>query len=216
MLKIILGLLAFGLFVWIVEFGWFYYILHKRPVNDVSDAIVVFGGEHRRTVKGFELANLGLADNLIVSPASALRLKHLDTSYRKNHLFNYIIEDRAETTFQNAVLVAQLVQRHNIQSVLLVTSDYHMPRSYFLLRIHLILRGVSASLWPVEIGRFSKNPISWSTIQKKRIYNEMVELWGSVAEMVYYRFSGGLPGKGLKQSRAISSLRSILLFDIKS
>lgn len=52
-------LFAFGLFVWIAEFRWFYYILQKRPVNDTSDVIVVFGGGHCRTVKGFELANRG-------------------------------------------------------------------------------------------------------------------------------------------------------------
>jgi hypothetical protein len=43
----------------------------------------------------------------------------------------------------------------------------------------------------------------------------MVELWGSLAEMVHYRLSGRLPEQGLKQSKTVSSLRALLLFDIK-
>jgi uncharacterized SAM-binding protein YcdF (DUF218 family) len=213
-LKIIFGLIACALFVWVAEFGWFYFVLQKGPVNETSDVIVVFAGAHTRIVKGFELANRGLAANLIVSPASAGRLKYLDKSYRKTDLFNYFIEDRAETTFQNAVLVADLIEKHDINSVALVTTDYHMPRSHLLLKLNL--SGVSVRQYPVEVGRFRRNPLAWSSMQKKRIYNEMVELWGSVFEMVYYRLTGRLPEKGLKRNKTITLLRSILLFDLQS
>jgi uncharacterized SAM-binding protein YcdF (DUF218 family) len=209
-------LIAFALFVLAGEFGWFYFVLQKRPVSETSDVIVVFGGAHARTVKGFELANRGVAANLIVSPASTGRLKRLDKSYRKKDQYNYYIENRAETTFQNAMLVADLIEKHDINSVALVTTDYHMPRSHILLKLHLIGCGVSVRLWPVEVGRFGRNPLAWSSMQKKRIYNEMVELWGSIVEMVHYRLTGRLPEKGLKRNKTITSLRSILLFDIQS
>jgi uncharacterized SAM-binding protein YcdF (DUF218 family) len=209
-----LGLIVFALFVWAVEFGWFYFVLRKGPVRETSDVIVVFGGAHGRTVKGFELANGGGAAHLIVSPASAGRLKRLDKSYRKKGQYNYFIEDRAETTFQNAMLVADLIEKHDIDSVALVTTDYHMPRSYFLLKLQLIGRGVSVRLWPVEVGRFERNPLAWSSMQKKCIYNEMVEFWGSMVEMAHYRLTNRLPEKGLKRNKIITSLRSFFLFDI--
>lgn len=108
---------------------------------------------------------------MIVSPASARRLKRLDESYRSNKQYHFFIEDRAETTFQNAALVAELIRKHDINSVVLVTSDYHMPRSYFLLRLHLIFRGVPVRLWPVEAGHFGSNPLTWSSLHKKIVYN---------------------------------------------
>jgi uncharacterized SAM-binding protein YcdF (DUF218 family) len=198
-----------------VEFGWFYFVLQKGPVSETSDVIVVFGGAHARTVKGFELANRWVAANLIVSPASTGQLKRMDKSFRKKDQYNYFIEDRAETTFQNAMLVADLIEKHDIDSVALVTTDYHMPRSHFLLKLHLVGRGVSVRLWPVEVGRFGRNPLEWSSMQKKRIYNEMVKLWGSMVEMVHYRLTGRLPEKGLKRNKTITSLRSFFLFNIQ-
>ena len=101
-----------------------------------------------------------------------------------------------------------------MKSVLLVTNDFHMPRSYILLTLQLMGSGVTIRPCPVEVGRFGRNPLAWSSLQKKRVYNEMIELWGSLAEMGHYLVSWQLPEKGLKRNKAVAWLRSVLLFDV--
>lgn len=212
--KIILGL--FGIFVCLVflEFFWFWVVLQKVPGTEKADAVVVFGGSDARTTKGYGFANEGYAPFLIVSPASEKYLNRLDKTYRKNYSYQYLIEDRAKTTFQNAVFVADLIEKHHLTSVVLVTSDYHMPRSAFLLKLLLLGRGVAVRPWPVEVGRFRRNTLAWSNIQKKIVYNEMVEFWGSLVEMGHYLVTRRLPEHEEKKSRAISWLRSVLLFEV--
>ena len=108
-----------------------------------------------------------------------------------------------------------MIRSHELQSVLLVTDSYHMPRSYMLLKLELMGSDVAVRPRPVEGGCFGRNPLAWSGLQKKRVYNEMIELWGSVAEMVHHSLTGRLPEKGLKRNKAVTLLRSVLLFDIQ-
>ena len=74
--------------------------------------------------------------------------------------------------------------------------------------------GVRVVPCPVAPGGFARSPVAWSGRQKKRVYNEMVEFWGSVAELVHHKVTGGLPQPSLKENEAITFLRSILLFQI--
>jgi uncharacterized SAM-binding protein YcdF (DUF218 family) len=48
-----------------------------------------------------------------------------------------IQEDQATTTFENALYTSRIIKAHRYQSVILVTSDYHMPRSLALLQLFL-------------------------------------------------------------------------------
>lgn len=202
------------LFLLAAEFVWFYNVLQKKRDRETVDAIVVFGGDYTRTMMGYALANDGYAAHLIVSPASVEMLDRLDKSYRSNHRYQYLIEDQAETTFQNALLISDIVKKYDLNSLLLVTNDYHMPRSYFLLRLQLLGHGVSVVPYLVEAGRFEANPLKWSVTQKKCIYNEMVELWGSLIEKAHYSVSRRFPEMGLKRNRVVKALRSIFLFDL--
>jgi uncharacterized SAM-binding protein YcdF (DUF218 family) len=213
--KICFRLIAFLFLLLIVEFVWFYFVLQYEYENTAADLIVVFGGAHARTLKGYDLANQGLAPYIIISPSSIKGLKHFDETYRSKSQYKNLIEDRADTTFQNALFVAELSRMHGVRSAILVTDDYHMPRSLFLLKLLLAGSGVKVRPCAIEIGRFGHNPLAWQYLNKKRVYNEMVELWGSVAEMVHYSMIGRLPAKELKNNKVISKLRSIFLFDIQ-
>jgi uncharacterized SAM-binding protein YcdF (DUF218 family) len=213
--KTLLGIIGFSLILLILQLSWFYFVLQKDSEIVTVDAVVVFGGSHDRTVKGYDFVNDDLAQFIIISPASEKQLCRLDKAYRKKKSYEYLIEDRAETTFQNAVLVSDLIEKHDLTSVALVTSDYHLPRSAFLLKLLLWGHEVAVKSYPVEVGRFNPNPLAWSCIQKKIVYNEMVEFWGSLVEMVHYLVTGRLPANGLKKSETVSWLRSLLLFDIR-
>ncbi len=48
-----------------------------------------------------------------------------------------VIEPEARTTFENALLTGDIIQKEGFKKVLLVTSSYHMPRSLLLLKLKL-------------------------------------------------------------------------------
>ncbi len=47
---------------------------------------------------------------------------------------------------------------------------------------------------------------------RKAIYNEMVELWGSLVEAVSFRIRGKLPENDPKDNSTVKSIKSFLLF----
>jgi hypothetical protein len=152
---------------------------------------------------------------LIISPADEARLAQLMRKYAPHHpQFSHLVEPAARTTFENTILTAALIRRHKITSVLLVTDRFHMPRSYFLLRMALAGSGVKVLPSPVPGQRFAALPTRWSTVQIKQVHNEMVEFWGSLLEMARYAWSGELPGDDLQEKALISFLRSVLLFRV--
>ena len=61
-----------------------------------------------------------------------------------------VIEDQAKNTVENALLCLPLLQQYNISHVVLVTSDYHMPRSRLL--FELALNGTKIQLSWAEVG----------------------------------------------------------------
>jgi len=180
------------------------------------DLVAVFNGDKGRVEKGFTLANDQVAPFLVISPASTNYLERLDQELRRDRQFQYLPENQADTTFQNALFVSRIIRRYHFHSVVLVTDNYHMPRAYILLRLQLAGTDTKIFACPVETRPLATNPFMWSTLQKKRIYNEMAEFWGSALEMLKYRFSGEVSENGLKKNPVLSFFRGLLLFKIES
>jgi hypothetical protein len=167
-----------------------------------------------RIEEGYHLANSCMARFFTISPCNAEQLEAANGKFKKKTCYQLLIENRAETTFQNALLVGNLIIKENFDSVLLVTSSYHMPRSYLLSRLQLLGEGVEVI--PVQVAGqvFSKSPLDWTVDQKKRVCNEMMELWGSLVEMFWYCLTKDLPEKNLNHSKVLSFIKDILLFEV--
>jgi len=183
----------------LVEIGYFYWILQKQETPNKADAIVVFAGSDDRVEAEYKLAGSGLGDFLVISPASEKQLKKYEHINGNGFGTRYIIENKARTTFENAVYTRKIVEKHNLQSIILLTSSYHLPRSFLLLKTILTGTNTEIHLHGVGIPRF------------KEIYNEMVKLWASLGEFAYYRLTGHLPEKNIKSYRAVQLLRAVLL-----
>lgn len=203
-----------GLVVFFVEFLFFYSVLTRSWDVEEADLIAVFAGSEDRVGKGYDLASAGVASLLCISPRSEKQYRSDVNKYGSTDGVQFLVEKRAVTTFQNALLVGNLIKKNNVMFVVLVTNSAHMPRSCLLFKTILIGKDVKIIPCPVEDGAFSKNPFIWSTRQKKKVYNEMVELWGSFFEFVQYKFRGKLPENCLKKSKGVRFLKSVLLFDV--
>lgn len=115
-----------------------------------TDAIVVLTGGSGRLDEGLQLLEQGVADKLFISGVyKGVDMKNLLEAYRKNpEDLNCCVDiGHAEDTISNATETRDWVRKNNIQSIRLVTSGYHMPRS--ILEFEHELDGVTMVEHPV-------------------------------------------------------------------
>ena len=160
-----------------------FFICFALPANQTkvhADLIAVFAGGGDRFKRGIALAKEGVAPNIVVSPANLKSLSTLKKRLADTHC-RIIEESKAATTCENAYYVAKIIQEHDFKSVILVTSWWHMPRSYFLL--YLALMGTSVEIIPYGVGRRSisiKTLFSWPY----GLVPEFGRVWVSLGECV--------------------------------
>ena len=129
------GIVATLLGLWIGGMVWF---VHRIPDTvedpDVStDAIVVLTGAGGRLASGLELLAAGKAHRLFVSGVyrGVDVATLLEVSKRSPEELSCCIEigHSADNTLGNAAETAAWMSRHGFQSLRIVTSNWHMPRS---------------------------------------------------------------------------------------
>ena len=151
LLFLVTAVLAF----WLVGLFWFadqtrFYapVLADRPL----DAIVVLTGGTNRISTGFELLEQKQAGKLFISGVyRGVEVSELLKSWRgsENDLSCCIVLGyEAANTRENAQEVAAWIERENIQSLYLVTSNYHMRRA--LSELREIAPGVDIRPYPVS------------------------------------------------------------------
>ena len=127
--------------VWIG--GFIVFDRHIRQLPDETtktDAIVVLTGGRNRISQALKLYNKNMAEFLIISGVgSNVTLNQLE---KQNNVIiaqpigKIIVGKEATNTNQNAIEVSEAIRRNNINSVRLVTSYYHIPRSYAEILAH--------------------------------------------------------------------------------
>ncbi len=134
------------------------------PSNpDSADAIIVLTGGQARLDAALDLLRSGKGNRLLISGVSPLasrdRLRAVTGSDRD--LFNCCVDiDRAALdTIGNATESAKWVTSHAYRSIILVTNNYHMPRT--LLEMSRSLAGAQIKPYPVVNTRLDHG--AWLT-----------------------------------------------------
>ncbi|MBN9242052.1 MAG: YdcF family protein [Mesorhizobium sp.] len=149
-----LGLLVLAAACFVGGFGWFAsHVAHLETPADPerADAIIVLTGGQSRLDAAMELLESGKGQRLLVSgvhpSASRFQLQRAMGGDKK--LFSCCVDlDRtALDTIGNAEESAKWVESHDYGSVILVTNNYHMPRS--LLEMGRLLRNARLEPYPV-------------------------------------------------------------------
>lgn len=213
-----LAIIAFSLFAVTVlcQAVYFRHVMSGNGVLESADLIVVFSGAYPgsqgRIKTGYELARKGYAPNLAISGASKNCLKQYENEHKIPPNVYQIINGPSITTFQDALCTKEIIEKYGFRTVILVTSSYHMPRSYFLLYTLLAGTGVKIQTYFVSIDDDQSLRIAGFSNKGKFIYNEMVKCWTSAGEMIFYKITGGLFRAKPGIQSTIRSVKSWMLF----
>lgn len=147
-------------------FGWFAnHISHLSTPADPkkADAIIVLTGGQSRLDAAMDLLESGKGERLLISgvhPLASRNELQVATGGDKK-LFSCCVDiDRAALdTIGNAEESAKWVENHAYGSVILVTNNYHMPRS--LLEMGRLLHGAKLEPYPVVNSNLENG--SWLT-----------------------------------------------------
>ncbi|MBT0654193.1 YdcF family protein [Geomobilimonas luticola] len=132
-----------------VDFAYKTFSLGPQEVK--ADAIVVLTGGRGRVEEGIRLYR----DN----QARWLFLVGVDPAVRKSELFReqpgarggegVILEKVSRNTLENAIYARELVVRHQVRSLKLITSRYHMKRATLIFR-SVLSKEVAIYPYPVD------------------------------------------------------------------
>jgi uncharacterized SAM-binding protein YcdF (DUF218 family) len=150
-----------------------------------ADVVLVFAGDSNRIETGYKIINEGYADTLIVSPANPEIIAEYNKRFNLRQTATAIIEDQAASTFENALYTTKLVDAHDFKNIILVTSNYHMPRSFFIMRL-LTSPGVRIQRYPVYATNESANSRECLAQKWRLLMVEMVKLYGTLFQAVIY------------------------------
>ncbi len=124
------------------------------------------------------------------------------------------MENKARTTFENAYFISEVISEYRFHSVTFVTSDYHMPRSYLLMKLMLLGKGVTVQRLAAKSPYLAGSSWPRSETALKVTYNEMVKVWGSLGELLVYVIRRQLPERNPKDVPFFRKIRSWVLFSV--
>ena len=160
---LVLALIILFIIITIGFSNFSYQVVHYTSPNiyrPVDAVIVLTGGMNRMKKAGSLLLN-GVAGKLFVSGANArvdeseiFRAAGLDKNI---HQAVVDIGFEAQDTSGNAKEIAIWLKKNNIKSMALVTNNYHMPRSLYLLRYE----NIQAKIIPYAVVNKDLKQINW-------------------------------------------------------
>jgi hypothetical protein len=152
-----------------------------------ADLVVVFPGDTERFKTGIELVKDGVAPRFMVVNTTDVHLREILQMNEAPEIINTLPGGISRSTFEDVYQTAKIIKENNLDSVILVTSSYHLPRALFLLRVYLKFSGQEIRIQSFPVKE-EKEP------HKKlmRYSNEAIKLWGSVIEMAGYYLTGQL------------------------
>lgn len=116
---------------WLLGYTFFYRHLPEEPLSvKKADAIVVLTGGRNRLKEGVLLLQRQKAPKLYISGVREnIKITHLLKGRNQAFYDKVTLSYEATNTRENAQDVASWTKKHGLKSIILVTNDYHMPRS---------------------------------------------------------------------------------------
>lgn len=140
-MRLLFAGLGVSALIWVGGLIWFITALPTEPAERTSvvDGVVVLTGRGGdRIPTGMALANRGVGDRLLISGVNPniSRASIAELWPGRSETFACCVDLglEAKTTKGNAIEVRDWVDQHKFDRLILVTSDYHMPRAMLEIR----------------------------------------------------------------------------------
>jgi len=176
-------------------FGWF---LWSLPADEIvlhrdADGIVVLTGGASRISDAFELLAAGRGKRLLISGVN--RATTSDEITRLNPEFGSVLSccvdfDRSLNTLGNAIETRHWVESRGFRSLIVVTSNYHMPRA--IAEIAHQLPDVALLPFPVIADKLHAEPWWTHGTTMKLMFSEYIKY---VVARMRMRFDPGATGR---------------------
>ncbi len=154
----------------------FFWFAWQIPTEEVqidrkADAIVVLTGAAARIPDAFELLAAERGQRLLITgvyrSTSAKEIARLSPLYVKYFSCCVDIDHSALNTFGNAIETRRWAHQHNFNSLIIVTSNWHMPRA--MIELEHQLPDLTLIPYPVISERMKKE-IWWQNPEAVRLF----------------------------------------------
>ncbi len=155
------------LFLWLMGFIAFSINIAQQSSAKLAaaDAVVILTGGSGRVLEGLNILSQKMAKKMLITGVAKktniteilLLIKGISNDHREILKQNITLGHNATNTAGNALEAATWMQKNNFKSLILVTSNYHMPRS--LLEFKALMPQIAIAVSPVEHYNF--NILEW-------------------------------------------------------
>ncbi len=120
----------------LLQFNFFLFNIQSYKNTDLNkkeiEGIVVLTGDKFRILEGLKILNSEIGSKLLISGVNKeISIEEIKNEFPKfNQLFNCCVEleSISKNTFENVREIFFWKKNNNIKNILLITSDYHLPR----------------------------------------------------------------------------------------
>ena len=120
----------------LLQFNFFLFNIQSYENTDLNEkkieGIVVLTGDRFRISEGLKILNSKIGHKLLISGVNReISIEEIKKEFPKyNQLFKCCIEleSISKNTFENIREIFYWKKKNNIKNILLITSDYHLPR----------------------------------------------------------------------------------------
>ncbi len=169
------------------------YLVYQTTLKPADVIVVLGGGEKERSIQGIKLFKQKYAKKIIFTgeklDVPSLGEVHWAQLAKKEAMLNgieekdIIIELQSHSTYDDALLIKETVERYGFKALIIISEPYHMKRAFFVFKKRFKKNAITLMFYPVQDSWFSAD--NWWTSEKGlvRVNNEYIKF-------IYYLYKG--------------------------
>ena len=205
-LTIIKSLLLVFITIPALQIGAVYLLRFLQPELEKADLVAIMPSSKDRIANGcVAAANPGATHLMLINNSPKALAKHA-AKYGVPESVTMLPGGTSRSSFEDIHVTVQTALDRNLKSVILITSDFHLPRALFLMYAYNLSIGRDLRI-QYTAARDQTTPLKRLLL----FYSEIVKFWGSAAELGGYLRTKQLPLDSDKVMTMRNKLKKMIL-----